>query len=278
MNLDQTLALARADRLYPSLILHGSDREGRVEAALALAKTILCATQDGCGACRHCRRIAWPDDASGFHPDFHVLERDLATATSVDAARGFLRDAHVTPFEAGAQVFVVAAAETLTGEAANVLLKTLEEPPGTTRRHFLLLAPSQFDLLPTLRSRSLAIFLGGASRPRGAEVAAAADAFGRAVDVFLKRSDAGELVAAAAALAGEWSWNDVRSREPWEGAAAAVLARAESASSARERRALLALAADLVEGPRLRLRGIPADRILEGRIHRRLAPLAVARS
>src|SRR5262249_53035952 len=84
-----------------------------------------------CGACRHCRRIVWPgeDEAAPFHPDFQVLERDLKASTSVDATREMLRTAQVSPYEARGQVFVIASAESLTGEAANALLKNLEEPP-----------------------------------------------------------------------------------------------------------------------------------------------------
>ena len=88
--------------------------------------------------------------------------------TSVGATKAFLREAQVSPFEARGQVFVIANAETLSGEAANALLKTLEEPPPSSPRHFLLLAPSQLDLLPTL-AKSLAVALSGdvAAAPRG---------------------------------------------------------------------------------------------------------------
>ncbi|MCP4200348.1 MAG: hypothetical protein GY769_00245 [bacterium] len=279
MNLEATLDLARAGRLYPSLILHGGTESSRREAVLQLAKCLLCdgasdSEQRPCGACRHCKRITWPDrDSNAFHPDFQVLERDLKTVTSVDATKEFLRGAQVTPFEAQGQVFVIASAETLSGEAANVLLKVLEEPPGTTPRHFLMLAPSQFDLLPTLRSRSLALFLGTGPRPRGEELLQTAADFGRVLESYLGSRHAGELLAAAAVLKKSGKWDDPRARGPWERAAAAILDCAESQAHSNARRALLALAADLLEAPRLRLRGIPADRILEGCVSRRLAGL-----
>ncbi len=162
---------ARRGRLYPSVILHGRDAAARQAAAVALARTLLCEapspTERPCGVCRHCRRIVWPGDTASshpalFHPDYQVLERDLKTATSVEATRELLRTAQVSPFEARGQVFVIASAETLSGEAANALLKNLEEPHISAPRHFLLLATSTLDLLPTLRSRSLAVFLGPA--------------------------------------------------------------------------------------------------------------------
>lgn len=280
MNIEATLDLARAGRLYPSLILHGGTENIRREAVLELARCLLCdgaakAEQRPCGVCRHCKRIVWPDKkGDGFHPDFLVLERDLKTVTSVDATKAFLRAAQVTPFEASGQVFVVANAETLSGEAANALLKVLEESPGKTLRHFLLLAPSQFDLLPTLRSRSLALFLGTGPRPRGEELRQITEDFGRALESYLGSRHSGELLAAAGVLEKSGKWDDPRARAPWEHAAAAILDYADAQESPAARRALLALASDLLEAPRLRLRGIPAVRILEGCVSGRLAGLA----
>lgn len=279
MDLRASLELARSGRLYPSLILHGGTEELRRQTVLELAGALLCeAGEPGlrpCGDCRHCRRIAWPDKSNeAFHPDFLVLERDLKTATSVEATRVFLRSAQVTPFEAAGQVFVVANAETLSAEAANALLKVLEESPGTTSRHFFLLAPSQFDLLPTLRSRSLALFLGSFPRPRSEQVSETAAQFGRAVESYFASRHSGELLAAAAVLESAGSWDDARSRGPWEVAAAAIVDCAGSQPDPQRRRALLGLASDLLEAPRLRLRGIPPGRILEGCVSRRLAGLS----
>ncbi|HEX4960122.1 MAG TPA: hypothetical protein VF173_04740, partial [Thermoanaerobaculia bacterium] len=166
MSLAAALTSARQGRLYPAVILDGGDAEARRQAAVKLARTLLCEAPPEarpCGVCRHCRRIVWPgEEETAFHPDFQVLERDLKASTSVDATRELLKTAQVSPFEARGQVFVIASAESLTGEAANALLKNLEEPHVSSPRHFLLLAPSRLDLLPTLRSRSLAVFLGAA--------------------------------------------------------------------------------------------------------------------
>jgi len=296
--LGAALDAARRGRLYPSVILHGGDPETRRDAALLLARVLLCdaaPAERPCGVCRHCRRIVWPGDSDAFHPDFQALERDLKTATSVDAARELVRTVQLTPFEARGQVFAIASAETLTGEAANALLKALEEPPAGSPRHFLLLAPSQFDLLPTLRSRSLALYLGsgGASGarvsggvsgarvsdgdPGTAAVAAPAAAFAAAVDQWAASGSAAWLLAAAAALreagaAGDpRAWEDPRGGRPWSLAAAAVLAAAGGESPARLRRPLLALAEELLAAPAARRRGIPADRILEGLVARHLA-------
>lgn len=275
MNLDSALETARGGRLYPSVILHGRTPEARREASLALARVLLCeaaAEARPCGACRHCRRIAWPSaDGDVFHPDFQVLERDLKTSTSVEATREMLRTAQVSPFEARGQVFVVAAAETLSGEAANALLKTLEEPPTSAPRNFFLLAPSRLDLLPTLRSRSLAVFLGAAETADPAAVEPVARAFAAALEGWASSGSAIHLLAAAEALGRAGGYEDPRAARPWAVAAAAVLRSLEAGGGA-SRRALLALAEDLLGAPLLRLRGVAAERILEGLVARHLAP------
>jgi hypothetical protein len=268
----QVLESARAGRLYPAVILHGGEETARREAAVELARALLCTAEPAlrpCGVCRHCRRIAWPGGADApFHPDVQVLERDLKTATSVDATRELLRTAQLSPFEGRGQVFVLASAESLTGEAANALLKMLEEPPASAPRHFLLLAPSRLDLLPTLRSRSLSVFLGGAEAADAAAVAGAARAFAAAVAAWTASGAPVYLLAAAEALLGDAkAWEAPRAGRPWANAAAAVLA---AAAGAGERRRLLALAEALLEAAPWRLRGIPPERILEGLVARHL--------
>lgn len=279
MNLEAALDVARQGRLYPSVILHGRGPEARQSAALTLARALLCTAAPEarpCGVCRHCRRIVWPagssGDADAFHPDFQVLERDLKTSTSVDATREMLRTAQVSPFEARGQVFVVAAAETLSGEAANALLKNLEEPHTSAPRNFFLLAPSRLDLLPTLRSRSLAVFLGAAETAEEADVEPVARAFAAALSGWFSTGSAIHLLAAAEALARAGGWEDPRASRPWAVAAAAVLRSLQGVEEgAPSRRALLALAEDLLGAPLLRLRGVGAERILEGLVARHLA-------
>jgi DNA polymerase III, delta subunit len=284
MNLPASLAAARQGRLYPSVILDGGNAQARQRAALELARALLCEAAPGtrpCGVCRHCRRIVWPGEGeSAFHPDFQVLERDLKASTSVDATREMLRTAQVSPYEARGQVFVVASAESLTGEAANALLKTLEEPHLSSPRNFFLLSPSRLDLLPTLRSRSLAVFLGAAEAVDPAAVEPLARAFAAAAAAWGATGAPIYLLSAAAALAGAGGWEDPRAGRPWALAASAVLrslSLGEAPAERREsdvaaRRSRLALAEALLDGPALRLRGITPERILEGLVARHLAP------
>ena len=274
MQLTATEDLARRGQLYPSVILHGASVNERQTAAVRLARLLLCEAPDDerpCGECRHCSRIVWPSpNAPGFHPDFRVLERDLKTSISVDATKRFLQLAQVAPFEAGGQVFVIASAEALTGEAANALLKTLEEPPSRTPRNFLLLTPSQLDLLPTIRSRSLPVYLGAGEGPDAALVGDLAERFASSVGRFMESGSTLYLLAAAEDLAAAGTWKDPRESQPWTLAAAAVKNSCDLVPNAEPMK-LLALAEDLLTGWRLRLRGIQAQRILEGMVVRHIA-------
>lgn len=284
MNLDGALATARRGRLYPGVILHGGSSAERRAAAELLARALLCTAPEEerpCGECSHCRRIALAAEPGGgkspareeaFHPDFQVLERDLKTSTSVEATKAFLRTAQVSPFEARGQVFVVASAESLTGEAANALLKTLEEPHVSAPRNFLLLTPSRLDLLATLRSRSLAVFLGGSARPPEEAVEELADELARCLAAWAGSGSAAWILAGASLVEKAADWSDPRAAEPWALAAAAVKeARVRSGVPAEVSPRLLALAEDLLRAPRWRLRAVPAGRILDGLFARHLA-------
>lgn len=279
--LGDVLSSARRGRLYPSTILYGADVEQRRAAALAVARTLLCEKDEpgerGCDpgaedACTHCRRLLWPEPgAERFHPDLHVLERDLRTRTSIEATKTFARDAMSAPFEARGQVFVVAEADTLAGSAADALLKLLEEPPERSPRHFLLLAASRLDLSTTLRSRSLTVFLGAASTLDPALVESTVEALAPSLDGYFEAPSALHLLTAAGALESIGGFDDPRARTPWETAAAVVVHYLRDRRLRPDQRAaLLRLAQDLVEAPRYRLRAIAPQRILEGLVSRRL--------
>lgn len=275
--LARTVALARAGRLYPAIILHGGSVAARHAAAIELARTLLCERADAaarpCGECRHCRRVAVPaEDGSIFHPDFAWLVRDAKTVTSTDATRDFLRPAHSAPFEARGQVFVVAEADTLSAEAGDLLLKILEEPGLGSPRHFLLLAPSRLDLSETLRSRSLALFLGAAEPPDEKTIEEISAGVVASLARHAARGGGIWLLDVAARLAGAGDFTDPRAARPWSTAAAALSRAALDETLPRPRRAgVLALAEALLAAPSMRLRGTPPDRILEGLVSRHLA-------
>ena len=103
------------------------------------------APHDGCGNCRVCRNIA-----NGRHPDVQVIEPDGATV-KIEQIRALEADAVLAPYEAKWKVFILDKAERMTEQAANAILKTLEEPSSGTV--FILLTSAVSALLPTIVSR-----------------------------------------------------------------------------------------------------------------------------
>ena len=170
----QTLlsALARG-RVHHAYRFEGPDGVGKERTAFALAQALLCEKRGpvACRACSACRRaVTLSDDPPHvpLHPDLVLVGRGLyagtlgaseATGISVDQIRRVvLGRAGFTPHEGRALVFIVRDAEELTSQAANALLKTLEEPGPST--HFVLLTSRPSRLLDTIRSRTLAVRFG----------------------------------------------------------------------------------------------------------------------
>lgn len=140
-----------ANRLPGTLIFFGPEGVGKKRFALELAKTLNCTHTnqdfDACDSCAVCRRIE-----AGQYADTKLIAPD-GQFIKVDQARQVIDEAYYRPFEGKKRVFIFDEAERLREQAANALLKTLEEPPATTL--LILITTSMEALLPTIRSRSL---------------------------------------------------------------------------------------------------------------------------
>ena len=173
----ETLTRAlRAGKLHHALRFEGPEGVGKELAALALAQSLVCegAGPLGCGECSACRRalrISEQDPHVPLHPDVVLVERGLyppsalGTQSRETAAIGveqirrvILARTGFSSHEGRALVFILREAHELTQQAANALLKTLEEPPP--RVHFVLLTSRPNRLLDTIRSRTLAVRFG----------------------------------------------------------------------------------------------------------------------
>jgi DNA polymerase-3 subunit delta' len=140
------LAAGRVSRAY---LLAGPQGVGKRRLALEMAKALNCLAEGArpCDACRLCRQIA-----KGGHPDVHVVEPSGAAGLiRIDDVRHILGRVALRPYAARVQVVILDGADRLTEEAANSLLKSLEEPSATT--HFLLLTAQLAGCLPTIISR-----------------------------------------------------------------------------------------------------------------------------
>ncbi len=109
-----------------------------------------------CGVCWSCRSILRDQ-----HPDIIQVGLDPEKATpiiSVKQARELLSQLSLHPFHARRRMIIIDPADALNPEAANALLKTLEEPPQATG--FVLVTSRPMDLLPTVRSRGQRVRFG----------------------------------------------------------------------------------------------------------------------
>ncbi|QQD19882.1 DNA polymerase III subunit delta' [Spongiibacter nanhainus] len=148
--------LLSAGRLPHALLLSGPAGVGKLRFGRAFASLLLCESpqQVACGQCRSCQLLA-----SGSHPDFREIapeegKRQIAIDQVRTVQQFAAQHAHR---EGGRKLILLHPAEAMNHFTANALLKTLEEPAGTTVLLLLSHAPSL--LLPTIRSRCLQMSL-----------------------------------------------------------------------------------------------------------------------
>lgn len=128
----------------------GPPGSGRSNAALAFAAALQCEV-GGCGQCRSCTSAA-----AGSHPDIAVIATS-GLSIGVDDAREIVRKSALHPAVSQWQILVIEDADRLTEQAANALLKAIEEPTRFTL--WLLCAPAVEDVIMTVRSRCRSVVL-----------------------------------------------------------------------------------------------------------------------
>ena len=142
-------------RLSHAYLLNGPAGVGKKTLAVDMACVVNCMDFDlsngPCGICSQCKRIL-----AGNHTDIFVYDPESSESTpdlvSIDQLRNdFLKQVHRKPFEGKYRVFIIASLERMRSEQANILLKTLEEPPSDVI--IILLSEQIDDLLDTVISR-----------------------------------------------------------------------------------------------------------------------------
>lgn len=157
------------------LLFKGTKGIGKLELAINFAQSLLCQHPDESGfACRKCPSCHWFEQ--GSHPDYRLLQPEALSLdgeesddfksvsgkkpskqVSVEQIRGLADFFGMSAHQGGRRVIVIHPAEAMNPNAANALLKNLEEPPPGLL--FILVSHKPQQLLPTILSRCLSFAL-----------------------------------------------------------------------------------------------------------------------
>lgn len=138
-------------RLPHATLVHGERGVGKRRLAESIAALLVCEQRTAgvlqpCGECRQCQLVA-----GEFHPDIQIYQPQKSRMVKIDQVRALSEYAAESPKVARFKVAIVDRADQLNINAANALLKTLEEPAADVV--LLLLQETGRPVLPTIRSR-----------------------------------------------------------------------------------------------------------------------------
>lgn len=137
-----------SNRLAHAYLFRGPEGVGKQLFARGLTAAVNCAAGKGlaaCGICSGCRKFS-----SAGHPDFLLVSPEKG-AIKINQVRELIKKLSYSPYEACMRVVLIEDVHTMRREAANSLLKTLEEPPEDNL--LILTADSSRSILPTISSR-----------------------------------------------------------------------------------------------------------------------------
>ncbi len=147
------LGTLKSGRLGHAFLFIGPAGVGKRTSALAFAQAVNCAAPrddaDACGVCPSCRRVerGVDIDARVYSPSRQGYRKE--------EAKEIRNDAHMTPNAGKKRFLILDDADAMGAEAANALLKVIEEPPEMSV--FVLLTEKADRIMPTIRSRVLSV-------------------------------------------------------------------------------------------------------------------------
>ncbi|WP_019244530.1 MULTISPECIES: DNA polymerase III subunit delta' [Bacillus] len=139
----------RKNRVAHAYVFEGENATGKKETSLLFAKSIYCDAADDqdkpCNQCANCRRIS-----NGNHPDVHLIEPD-GLSIKKEQIKLLQEEFSKKGVESDRKLYIIDSAEKITVQAANSLLKFLEEPSSDTTA--ILITEQSQRILPTILSR-----------------------------------------------------------------------------------------------------------------------------
>ncbi|PAV28543.1 DNA polymerase III subunit delta' [Virgibacillus profundi] len=138
----------KKDRISHAYLLQGARGTGKEAIALLIAKGLFCENKtdvEPCHQCNACKRVA-----SRNHPDVHWIEPE-GQSIKIEQIRNLQKEFTYTGLESSRKVYIIKGSDTLTTNAANRILKFLEEPSKQTTA--IMLTENSQSILPTIKSR-----------------------------------------------------------------------------------------------------------------------------
>jgi len=253
--------MVRAGRVPGSLLFSGPEGVGKKTLARMLAKALVCERKgsDFCDACARCRKA---------EEMFTTAEQDLARRREIkesvrrveglvyfdfqtiapltrfiltEQVRQLRNVAYTRPFEFPRRIFIIDDAQTIHWQAADLLLKVLEEPPDTTS--IILVCSNPYELRPTIRSRCLQMLFQPVAETAISELLTQQGRLNKTQAALAARVAAGSVAKASRFDPAGYE----QRRKPWLDFLAAVSRRAPASAAGADLRPLFDSAKALAE-------------------------------
>lgn len=140
-------------QLSHSYIFEGAYGVGKNTFALELAKFILCEEKEGDKPCNECKSCSMINAST--HPDVIQIEKDTKITKVETIRENIVREMDIKPYQSDYKIIIVKAADSMSIQGQNAMLKTIEEPPSYGI--IILVCENLASLLPTIKSRCIVV-------------------------------------------------------------------------------------------------------------------------
>lgn len=178
------LKTVQKDKLSHSYIFEGPYGVGKNTFAIELTKFILCENKDEYGVCDICDSCHMIN--AHTHSDVIIIEKDTKVTKIENIRNNIVREMDTKPYQSNYKIVIVKAADTITIEGQNAMLKTIEEPPKYGI--IILVCENTAKLLPTIKSRCITIRFNPVSKKELADYLELKNIQGTQRDVLSKLS------------------------------------------------------------------------------------------